>query len=117
MDPQACLQRIADCARADSRECRDAIEDLRTWIDHGGFAPNWDECPKGARRYFNATGHAIYCTTFCNFGHRVFDGKPVAHECRIIPPEALRAEMDGDYDRAIEILQASPVRTMRGVRS
>lgn len=60
----------------------------------------------------------IYCTTYCNRGHRVSDGKPVKHECRIIPFAALAAEIAGDYERAIEILQESPVRMMRrGVKS
>lgn len=58
-----------------------------------------------------------YVTTYCNKAHRVKDGKPIAHECRIIPPKALQAEMAGDIDTAIEILQASPTRMMRrGVR-
>ena len=46
----------------------------------------------------------IYCTSFCNHGHRMSDGKPVAHECYILPTEALHAERDGDNDRAQEIL-------------
>lgn len=46
----------------------------------------------------------IYTTTYCNKGHRVKDGKPVKHECRVIPPEALQLEMQGDYKGAIEIL-------------
>jgi len=47
----------------------------------------------------------IYCSTYCNFGHIVSTGKPVAHECRIIPPTALKAEMAGDFKTAIKILQ------------
>ncbi len=58
-----------------------------------------------------------YCTTYCNRAHRMSDGKPIAHECRIIPPKALAAERQGDYEAAIEIMRATPVRTMRrGVR-
>ena len=61
---------------------------------------------------------AYYVSTYCNFAHRVKDGKPIAHECRIIPPAALKAEMDGDCATAIEIMQKSPVRMMRrGVRA
>ena len=37
----------------------------------------------------------IYCTTFCNFGHYVDTGRPIGHECRIIPPRLLRKEMSG----------------------
>ena len=59
----------------------------------------------------------FYVTTYCNFAHRVEDGKPIQHECRIIPPEALRAEMKGDVQHAIEILKAAPIRRMtRGVK-
>lgn len=36
----------------------------------------------------------IYCTSFCNFGHRLKDGKPVEHECYIIRPEMLRMERE-----------------------
>ncbi len=62
-------------------------------------------------------GDEIYCTTYCNKGHRVRDGKPVDHECRIIPPKALAAEMAGDYEGAILIMQTTPARMMRrGVR-
>ena len=56
----------------------------------------------------SASGRAkrrIYATTYCNKGHYVDTGKPVGHECITIPPAALRAEMEGDYDKAIEIMQ------------
>lgn len=60
---------------------------------------------------------AIYCTSYCNKGHRLSDGKPVEHECRIIPPAALRAEMEGRFEEAIEILETTPSRYMkRGVK-
>jgi hypothetical protein len=38
----------------------------------------------------------FYVTTFCNFAHRLKDGKPINHECYIIPPELLRLEMEAD---------------------
>lgn len=59
-------------------------------------------------RYLGRQGNPgepeIYCSTYCNFGHRMKDGRPVEHECRVIPPAALRAERAGDYDKAIEIM-------------
>ncbi len=64
----------------------------------------WRE-PPAAPEYFT--------TTYCNFAHRLSDGKPVEHECRIIPPAALAAERDGDIGRALAILSAHPVRIMR----
>lgn len=55
----------------------------------------------------------FYVSTYCNFAHRVSDGKPIQHECRIIPVRALRMEILGNIPRAIEIMQAAPVRYMR----
>lgn len=55
-----------------------------------------------------------YVTTYCNFAHRLADGKPIEHECHILPPAALRAEMQGDTATAIELIQtAKPLPTMR----
>lgn len=48
----------------------------------------------------------IYCTSFCNQGHRLSDGKPVDHQCYILPTEALHAEKLGWSVRALEILSA-----------
>ena len=48
----------------------------------------------------------IYTTSYCNQGHRMKNGRPVGHECRVIPPAALRAERAGDYERAIEIMES-----------
>lgn len=60
-----------------------------------------------------------YCTSYCNKAHRVEDGKPVRHECHVLPPAAIRLEMDGDVAGAVEAIQrAKPLRTMaRGARS
>jgi hypothetical protein len=59
----------------------------------------------------------IYCTSYCNQGHRLSDGKPVDHECIILPPKALQAERDGDYEGAIDILaDASPLKPHRGIK-
>ena len=75
---------------------------------------------EGALEYVEALGQtvealrraleaeAIYCTTYCNQGHVVRTGRPVGHECRVIPPKALRAEIDGDFKTAIEILSQQP---------
>jgi hypothetical protein len=56
-----------------------------------------------------AVSKRIYCTSFCNFGHRVLDGKPVGHECYVLPPAALKAEMHGEYEEAIRLLEAEVV--------
>lgn len=40
MDPQKTMQRIADAYSASEwEECRDAADDLRHWIDGGGYVP------------------------------------------------------------------------------
>jgi len=36
----------------------------------------------------------LYVTTFCNFAHCTKTGKPINHECYVIPPRLLRAEME-----------------------
>ena len=60
----------------------------------------------------------IYCTSFCNHGHRLSDGKPVKHECYVMPTEALHAEMNGDKDRAQEVLgNWKKRRTHKGIGS
>jgi hypothetical protein len=59
-----------------------------------------------------AKGKTFYVTTYCNHAHRLSDGTPIDHECHVIPPEALQAEMNGDYDKGIELIQQAkrPVR-------
>ena len=60
---------------------------------------------------------SIYLTTYCNHGHRTSDGKPVEHECHVLPPKAIQAEREGDYEGATVILvEASPLKPHRGVR-
>ena len=60
---------------------------------------------------------AFYVTTYCNHAHRMKDGKPMAHECYVLPPEALAAERRGETDIAIGLLQAAhPMRRHTGVR-
>ena len=77
-----------------------------------------DQSLQGLMEYVEALGksvdalkaalepEAIYCTTYCNKGHVVRTGRPVGHECRVIPPGALKAEIAGDFGLAIQLLQA-----------
>jgi hypothetical protein len=39
-------------------------------------------------------------TSFCGRPHRVADGLPLAHACRVLPPEALQAEADSNLATA-----------------
>ena len=58
----------------------------------------------------------VYCTTYCNHGHRLSDGKPVNHECYVLPPAALEAERAGDFDLAARlVVAAKPLKTHGGV--
>ena len=38
------------------------------------------------------TAPTSYLTTFCNRRHRLEDGKPIKHECYVIPPKLLNLE-------------------------
>jgi hypothetical protein len=60
----------------------------------------------------------IYCTSYCNHGHRLSDGKPVNHMCYILPPKALQLERDGaDTTLILEaLLEGMPFETSRGVK-
>lgn len=62
---------------------------------------------------------STYCTSYCNRAHRVSDGKPVEHECAVLPPEAIAAERRGDTGEAIRLIEAArPLRVMRrGVKA
>lgn len=47
----------------------------------------------------------VFCTSYCNHGHDLETGKPINHECYVLPPKALEAERDGDVDKAVEIIK------------
>ena len=47
-------------------------------------------------RLFGTPKPAVYCSAFCNFGHRLSDGKPIGHECYVIPPALLEKERNGE---------------------
>jgi len=58
-----------------------------------------------------------YCTSYCNHGHSRVTGKPLDHECYVLPPAALQAEVHGDIEEAIRLLEAAkPLRTHGGTR-
>lgn len=58
---------------------------------------------------------SVYVTTYCNFAHNLQTGRPIGHECAILPVKALRMEYLGNIPRAIEIIQAAkPLRTVVG---
>lgn len=59
----------------------------------------------------------FYVTTYCNHPHRIKDGKPIGHECHILPPKALAAEIAGDYALAQQLIQAGKTHFQWGERS
>ena len=60
----------------------------------------------------------FYVTTFCNFAHRLEDGKPLDHECYVIPPSFLKQERENDTWPQGEREQWSRVRRIhRGIRT
>lgn len=65
----------------------------------------------------NIAGPTFYVTTYCNHAHRLSDGAPLDHQCYVLPPAALEAERQGDYERGITLLQAAkPLRIHQGAR-
>ena len=47
-------------------------------------------------------------TIYCHQKHRL-DGHPVGHRCRLVPPEALVAEMSGDLEHMFHVLLTKPL--------
>lgn len=47
----------------------------------------------------------IYLTSYCNFAHCLHCGAGLDHEGCWLPPEALRAERDGDLKQAVAIIR------------
>lgn len=41
-----------------------------------------------------ATERKFYVTTFCNFAHWLDNGRPIGHECYVLPPKDLGRERD-----------------------
>lgn len=57
----------------------------------------------------------VYCTSYCNNGHRLEDGVPVDHECRVLPPKALEAERQEDIDTWMKVMERLPIKLHKGV--
>ena len=69
------------------------------------------------RAAINKHNCPIYVTSFCNHAHRLSDGVPIAHECYVLPPVALRLERTDDFEGAANAIQAAkPLRIHRGVK-
>jgi hypothetical protein len=56
---------------------------------------------------------------FCGRLHRIIDGLPVAHKCRILPADSITAAINGDFKKAVSIMARAaakgPLREHGGV--
>jgi hypothetical protein len=60
----------------------------------------------------------VFCTSFCNHPHRLNDGKPIGHECFVLPTAMLHYERVGDSAKAREAQALWKHRsTHKGVRA
>lgn len=58
----------------------------------------------------------IFCTSYCNRGHKLKTGVPVEHECYVLPPRALKLEREEKYAEAIKAIEARPLRRHSGIK-
>jgi hypothetical protein len=54
-------------------------------------------------------------TLYCGKRHRIADGVPVGHRCRVLPPRFLEAERHEEFGRAVDVLERAPVVLHAGV--
>ena len=54
-------------------------------------------------------GTGTFLTIYCGREHRLADGVPVAHRCRVLPWAAVATEVSGDIEMMIAILAAEPL--------
>jgi hypothetical protein len=48
-------------------------------------------------------------TIYCGRRHRIADGAPIAHRCRLLSPAFLEAERNDAWDEAVDTLEGMPV--------
>lgn len=62
----------------------------------------------------------LYLTSFCNRLHCMRTGRPIEHECFLLPPAALRAEREDQISKSVSILAEARaegrLRRHRGIR-
>lgn len=57
-----------------------------------------------------------FFTSYCNHRHEIETGLPVGHECYVLPPEAILAEQQQDFERAAMLIaEAKPLRSHKGL--
>jgi hypothetical protein len=63
----------------------------------------------------SAPGAEVLRTIYCGATHRMSDGLPVAHACRVLDPAFLMAERERDIPRAVTLLERMPLQLHPGV--
>ena len=48
-------------------------------------------------------------TLYCGQRHRLADGVPIGHRCRVLAPAFLEAERKDAYDEAVDALEGMPL--------
>jgi hypothetical protein len=72
--------------------------------------------PAAARRDgVSAPEAEVLRTIYCGATHRMSDGLPVAHACRVLDPAFLMAERERDIPRAVTLLERMPLQLHPGV--
>jgi hypothetical protein len=44
---------------------------------------------------------------FCGRLHRIIDGLPVAHKCKVLAADSIIAAINGDFERAVSLMARS----------
>jgi hypothetical protein len=55
-----------------------------------------------------------YVTSFCNHPHDLATGRPIGHECYVLPHRALQYERGGYYEEAQRLIQKMSRKVVRG---
>lgn len=58
--------------------------------------------------------HVFYVSSYCKRLHCVGDGRPIHHECFVLPPAVIQAEQKGQIWLAAVLIMRSPMKRHRG---
>ncbi len=57
----------------------------------------------------------VFRTIYCDDLHRLDNGLPIGHACRVLDPEYLVAERDQEYSQAASLLESMPLTLHWGI--
>ena len=106
----------------DGHKCYQSADDTDIFVElspYYTYAQFCSPCAPGACYLMNELKpQRIWVSSYCNFAHEIKTGKPIEHECRIIPVKAIEAEIKGNIEDSTNILRNAPAKIMRyGVKS